>query len=84
MGPKGQATPHEGCPALPSTGFWDSLYILKSGHQRDVPKSPMSYASVPGVHLITVYHGMRWDSVECPTEFHVPSHPMVHWDEMDT
>ena len=50
----------------------------------DIPQSPISYASTSGVHLVPVYHGMGWDMELCGTFHAVPSHPMVHCDEMDT
>ena len=55
------------------------------GTLKGCPKKSHVYDSIPGVHLVLVY--VLWDGTEslaCPTECCVPSHPMVHWDRTDT
>ena len=54
-----------------------TLHVPTSETLKGCPHSLVSDASNPGVHPITVYHGMWWDSVACPTECRVPFHPMV-------
>ena len=72
----------QGCTALPSTeGILGLFMYQRQRHWRDV-HTAYTYthvydASNPGVHPITVYHGMWWDSVACPTEWRVQFHTVV-------
>ena len=53
---------------------WDVLGQLGMSHRVLCP----IYPSIPGVHPIPVYHGMRWDTGLCGTCHALLFHPIVH------